>query len=1290
MNHPTLRAALRANIPLSEATETSLNGFLDEYFGTSQDTPFGGREDELQALDAWFTNPAYNVALVVSEAGKGKSALLTQWAARIATQGIRVAFAPISIRFGTSLRGPALRLLAQELAALTGRKLSEIRHVDALRADCEAMLSSPQETPLLVVLDGIDEATGWQLTENIVFSTLSPQCKILLSARTSPGLDALAWSRKLGLDPQRTSIFVMRDLSQASVNSLLATIADDPTTAKNTLSQAIYRLSAGDPLLVRLYLEFLRASPQSLENLPQTPPGLEGWFSLWWSQLRARWVGNPVMEPLAEDIFDLLATALGPLPRKTLLTLLQQNHKDPDLEPRVDFLLQDIRPLLLGDGERIPLTLSHPRLRYFRLEQMHERQREALEERFLTVGNAELETLCANRLTAAQASSYFLRYLAAHIDGRPNSFDQLEKLVCPAWQAAWEALEGTYDGFLDDVHRAWTCAETIARTDISRRGISLAVIARCALVFSSVASLVYSLPPNLAGHLVEQGIWTPAVALAQSRWPSGGYRSETLVSLAPYLDLPLLRKALTEAVRTQYLRELNQAEGIAACLARMIELGAASEVPRYVEAFPLAVRALIGTVSWRHLPKELHPLAARWIDEGAGKVDHCSQAAATVFASLPILSGTQRTQLINAAMTRLWDEDFGLDTEHAAFLAESGEWKYGWDEATKESMAYPTMNMFAAIAPHLPEDKKTIAYDKWFVAAQKILTERFSLLSMVVPNGLSGRRLQQFLQLIRSKPDDRGIAKPLVVLSYEHPELRQEACIAVKKLTGPHGAIGRLALAPVMDPETANRLALEAYRLLLIELDRPENSDCWNADASWPRGPGFKHWCYMGDRRYAPVLIAECLRWMLPIEKARCVRELFARFRRIADNDAILATAATLAYELPKESRASWARKLSVKRRNEKNIITLVSLGTLLQGEDQHAMAIEAWNGTIATDTQRVTGEALARATRWIPENERESLQIAAIDRWMNGPHFSNVGDLSGAIGAALTHKAALFWISKEAESHGWILESLAHAVAKHEQALLEKRLAQALRDLHQIPWTILDLYRHIEHAGDVIAAYLREEHSWRHFREERAAAISLWPLYASGHVDLAEKLRKTLTRDVSKRIATMAYALYRNEGKDEALRAAFAPWSDNGGNDSLVVESALLMFGPRGYLRKIVEYARSSNALWIATMRGLEKVGYIEVLQEELRAEQIDEHRKTIFSCLDAKHWVKKANDSTLIECWIDFWRDARNLPRRRALGGVSDHWFSPLSSIISTLTDAAGIQAVLQEVLLIGDWFA
>lgn len=1269
---------------LSESSEASLGGFLDEYFGVSHDTPFGGRDRELRALDEWFEDPNHNVALVVSEAGKGKSALLTRWAARIAARHIRVAFAPISIRFGTSLRGAAMRLLAQQLAALTGTKLSEARHADALRAECEAMITAAQTTPLVIVMDGVDEATGWQIGEDFTLSAAGTHCKILLSARNTPALDAAAWRDKIGLDPHRTKLFSIEGLSQESVSSLLAELQIHQDAS---LAESIFRLSQGDPLLVRLYWESLRASPETQYHLPQTPPGLEGWFSLWWSQLRARWIGNPVMEPLADDMFDLLAAALGPMPHPTLLALLRPQHPEDDLDKRVNAILQDIRPLLLGDGARVPFVLSHPRLRYFRLEQIPADKRDRLNQRFVAAGEAELLDLHEGRRLPADASSYTVRYLAVHIEAGPAPFEGLAALVCPAWQGAWEALEGSYDGFLDDVDRAWKQAETTARIDDPRRAKALVIVARCALVFSSVSSLVYSLPPNLAGHLVEQGIWSPAVALSQARWPTGGYRSETLISLAPWLDLPLLHRALTTATQTKYMSDLNQVEGIAALLARMVVLGAAEEIPRFVEAFPEEVRALIGAVSWKHLPKELHTHAAKWVAQGAGKVSHCSYAAATVFAALPILAEPERSRLIDVGFNRLWDEDFGLDTEHAAFLGAAGEWSHGWKAANSETMAYPTMTMCAAIAPYLLNDKQDQIYEKWFVSAQKILAEKFSMLSMAIPRGLSGARLDKFVAFVRSRTNDLGVAKPLVVLCYEHPELRQEALAAVEKLKGVLGALARMSMAPVVDADTAHRLATDAYCLILAVMANGNDQDLWNADQHWPREPGFMHWCYIGANRYAPVLLVECLRWMRPPEKARCVRELLSRFRQIADPDAILATAATLAYKLPQELHAQWAKELSARRKGEPNVITLAALAALHEGEERHVLAIEAWKGNIAIDTESMAGAALARATQWLRDEELEPLQIAAIQRWTGSPKPPNGSLLARALCDALRPGAVREWLEKD--PHDWVLESLFPAVAKIDPARAKTHLERHLRSIHQNPGNLRAQLHHIENAGDVIATYFKEERSW-HLREECNIAITLGPLYASGHVELADRLRNKLHQDVAKRIANMAYSYFQKQGQHEALEAAFTPFERDAYGHWLVVDMAVEMFAPLGYLLEIVALARTSDALWLSTMEALQAHRYIDVLQEELNAERIERSRKGMFYHIDASLWMKAAHTSTLLATWLEVWRDVRQVPRRRALAGMGERWFEAIATLTSTLGGPEATEAMVHEVLHVGEWFA
>jgi hypothetical protein len=84
--------------------------FLDEYLvSETGDVPFGGRDRELERIDAWLADQrAAPRMLVTAPAGRGKSALLVHWMRSLQDRGLvaedkwRLAFMPISIRVGTN------------------------------------------------------------------------------------------------------------------------------------------------------------------------------------------------------------------------------------------------------------------------------------------------------------------------------------------------------------------------------------------------------------------------------------------------------------------------------------------------------------------------------------------------------------------------------------------------------------------------------------------------------------------------------------------------------------------------------------------------------------------------------------------------------------------------------------------------------------------------------------------------------------------------------------------------------------------------------------------------------------------------------------------------------------------------------------------------------------------------------------------------------------------------------------------------------------------------------------
>lgn len=94
-----------------------IENFLTEYLGTSKaPAPFGGREKDLKALDAWLDEQAAPPYLIMAaQGGRGKSALLVQWTRQLlARADISLLFVPISIRFETNLSAVTFAALAPD------------------------------------------------------------------------------------------------------------------------------------------------------------------------------------------------------------------------------------------------------------------------------------------------------------------------------------------------------------------------------------------------------------------------------------------------------------------------------------------------------------------------------------------------------------------------------------------------------------------------------------------------------------------------------------------------------------------------------------------------------------------------------------------------------------------------------------------------------------------------------------------------------------------------------------------------------------------------------------------------------------------------------------------------------------------------------------------------------------------------------------------------------------------------------------------------------------------------
>ena len=191
---------------------TRIANFLCDYLGTPErPVPFGGREEALQALDRWLDDPdAPPYLLLATPAGRGKSALLVRWLERLRQRApdLPVVFVPISLRYNTASQAVFFAALAARLAHLFGEKVpADLNQAPAIWRGMVSEYLMSQHLPngrLLVVLDGLDEATDWQAGPDLFPSQPPPGLRIVVSARYLAGESGLeGWLRRLGWDRHR-------------------------------------------------------------------------------------------------------------------------------------------------------------------------------------------------------------------------------------------------------------------------------------------------------------------------------------------------------------------------------------------------------------------------------------------------------------------------------------------------------------------------------------------------------------------------------------------------------------------------------------------------------------------------------------------------------------------------------------------------------------------------------------------------------------------------------------------------------------------------------------------------------------------------------------------------------------------------------------------------------------------------------------------------------------------------------------------------------------------------------
>ena len=202
-----------AGISAASRFSAKIQAFFEEYLVTEEGptVPFGGRDSEIDLLDAWLEDVDGSTRFVLAApAGRGKSALLVRWIKRLESTGRigqpdtwQLAFVPISLRFNTNRPQVFYEALAARLSNILGQALNAAQTdpVAYYQDKCRELVTELFQTKklVLIVIDGLDEAMGDAFDASWFPRGVGASIRLLVSARTQfDASDARGWIERLG------------------------------------------------------------------------------------------------------------------------------------------------------------------------------------------------------------------------------------------------------------------------------------------------------------------------------------------------------------------------------------------------------------------------------------------------------------------------------------------------------------------------------------------------------------------------------------------------------------------------------------------------------------------------------------------------------------------------------------------------------------------------------------------------------------------------------------------------------------------------------------------------------------------------------------------------------------------------------------------------------------------------------------------------------------------------------------------------------------------------------------
>jgi hypothetical protein len=492
---------------------SQVDAFLLQYLGTAGNpAPFGGRQNDLAELDRWLEDEsAPQYGLLAARAGLGKSALLAHWIHRLrqGRAGYGLVYFPISARRQTNSESAVFESLAFRLASLFGEPAPQSQDLRELRNVVLNYLSRAAEESrqLLVVVDGLDEAAGWEPGADLFPPRSQGHVRVLVAARPF-GEGPRGWLGRLGWNIRGiASSFPLNELDRDGIADVLRQMGNPlaPLADRLNVVDALFEKSQGDPLVVGLYVEKLReyvGDPQTFDagSLQRIEPGLGGYFRYWLDdQIRLWGDERHEQEPRVRALMALCSLAHGPLSQEDVRALAPELFSE---RRAVEQAAHDLRRLLVGDGRIQGYVFGHPRLADFvRVELLEENERLFHEQRFLDYGRRVIDEF--QHGGRGSVPEYVIRWHSTHLSDSGLACLEFRPFLNARWCAEWERVDGTPAGFLADLDKVWRRAGAAGDLDVR---------IRVSLLRSSILTRGRGIGKELFAQCVKTGVLSPALA----------------------------------------------------------------------------------------------------------------------------------------------------------------------------------------------------------------------------------------------------------------------------------------------------------------------------------------------------------------------------------------------------------------------------------------------------------------------------------------------------------------------------------------------------------------------------------------------------------------------------------------------------------------------------------------------------------------------------------------------------------------------------------------------------------